>query len=389
MINPRMILLVVGLVATIAALTMIGSLFETNDAGYVQIKQAAGSGDMSVRLEPGVYPQMFAGITTYQISDVYDFNGSDNGIHVQFNDGSNGTVGGQIKFRLPVEEQGMLRIHQDFKSYDAVKYDLVRQIVTSALRQTASMFPPEEVYSTRRSDFIQLVNEQIKFGIYATTFTEQMRRDEDGSNFMYRAVTVRRNKDGAPIIAEPSTFKRYNIELIQLVINDIQFDEKTNELIAERKKADQQKVVAKANAERAKQDAITAEEQGKANVALAEAEALVEKKKAVIAAEKEKEVAAQQALQAEEQKKAIIAKGEAEAEAARLKVAAGLTPLDKANIEKETAIGVAEKLSKVVFPKMMVLGGGNGNTPLNPFDAVGLESFIRISNGITTSAKQE
>jgi len=389
MINPRIALMVVGAFATIMTLTMVGSLFETNDAGYVQIKQEAGSGNMSVRLDPGVYPQMFAGITTYQISDVYDFNG-DAAINVQFNDGSNGTVGGQIKFRLPVEEQMMLRIHQDFKSYDAVKADLVRQIVTSALRQTASMFPPEEVYSTRRSDFIQLVNEQIKFGIYATTFTEQMRRDEDGSNFMYRAVSVRRNAEGKPIIAEPSTFKRYGIELIQLVINDIQFDEKTNELIAERKKADQQKVVAKANAERAKQDAITAEEQGKANVALAEAEALVEKKKAVIAAEKEKEVAAQQALQAEEQKKAIIAKGEAEAEAARLKVAAGLTPLDKANIEKETAIGVAEKLSKIQFPQMMVLGGGGNNTsPLNPFDAVGLKSFIDISNGITEATKQE
>lgn len=389
MINPRYILLGVGLFATIMALTMIGSLFETNDAGYVQIKQEAGSGDMSVRLDPGVYPQMFAGITTYQISDVYDFNGQDNGIHVQFNDGSNGTVGGQIKFRLPVEQDAMLRIHQDFKSYDAVKADLVRQIVTSALRQTASMFPPEEVYSTRRSDFIQLVNEQIKFGIYATTFTEQMRRDEDGSNFMYRAVTVRRTEDGKPLIAEPSTFQRYKVDLIQLVINDIQFDEKTNELIAERKKADQQKVVAKANAERAKQDAITAEEQGKANVALAEAEALVEKKKAVIAAEKEKEVAEQGALKALEQKKAIIAKGEAEAEAARLKVAAGLTPLDKATIEKETAIGVAEKLSKVQFPQMMVLGGGGNNSPLNPFDAVGLKSFIDISNGITEATKQE
>lgn len=388
--NPRLILTVVGFVVTIATLGMLGSLFETNDAGYVQVKQAAGSGTMSVRTEPGVYSQMFAGITTYQISDVYDFNGRDDAIHVQFNDGSNGIVGGQIKYRLPVEEEGMLRIHQDFKSYSAVKSDLVRQIVTSALRQTASMFPPEEVYSTRRSDFIQLVNEQIKFGIYATTFTEQLRRDEDGSNFMHRAVTVRRNEDGAPIIAEPSTFQRYKVELIQLVINDIQFDEKTNELISKRKEADQQKVVAKSNAERAKQDAITAEEQGKANVALAEAEALVEKKRAVIAAEKEKEVAEQNALKAIEEAKATIAKGEAEAEAARLKVSAGLTPLDKANIEKETAIGVAEKLAAVRFPQMMVIGGGaNGAGPLNPFDAVGLKSFIDISQGITNSAKQK
>ncbi len=373
----------VGLVFAAIILTCSAYLFETNNAGYIQVKQAAGTGTLSVRTEPGTYVQMFANITTYKISDVYDFNDNSERINVQFNDGSNGSVGGQIKFRLPTD---IIAIHKDFRSYEAVKSDLVRQIVISSLRQTASMFPPEEVYSTRRSDFIQLVNEQIKNGIYATVFTEQLRKDEDGSNFMYRAVTVRRNEQGLPLVSEQSTFKRYGVDLIQLVINDIQFDEKTNELISKRKEADQQKVVAKSNAERAKQDTITAEEQGKANVALAEAEALVEKKRAVIAAEKEKEVAAQQALQAEEQKKAIIAKGEAEAEAARLKVAAGLTPLDKAMIDKETAIGVAEKLAKVQFPQMMVIGGGGSNqSALNPFDAVGLKSFIDISKELANA----
>ncbi len=141
--------------------------------------------------------------------------------------------------------------------------------------------------------------------------------------------------------------------------------------------------MAKATAERAKQDAITTAEQGKAKVAQAEAEALVLKKTAVINAEKEREVATQNALKAEEEKKAIIAKGQADAEAARLKVAAGLTPLDKANIDKETAIGVAEKLAQVKFPEMMVIGGGaNGQGPLNPFDAVGLQSFIDISKSM-------
>lgn len=40
MFNPRIVLLGVGFVATVFTVSMIGSLFETNDAGYVQIKQA-------------------------------------------------------------------------------------------------------------------------------------------------------------------------------------------------------------------------------------------------------------------------------------------------------------------------------------------------------------
>lgn len=382
-IAKQVTLIVIGIVAIIVLATA-SQLFEVNHAGYVQVKQDAVDGDMSVRLEPGMYQQMFANVHTYKVSDIYDFHSKEEQINVRFNDAATAQISGQIKYRLPMLPEGILKIHQDFRSDDAVHNDLIRQVVAAALKQTATLFGAEEVYSTRRSDFIYLVNEQIKNGIYATTYTEVMKKDEDGNNFIKRTVMVRNNAEGQPIISEESAFKRYDIELIQLVVNDIDFDAKTEELIAKRKEADQEKVVSKARAERAKQDAITAEEQGKANVATAEAEALVVKKKAVIEAEKLKEVAAQQALQAEEEKKAIIFRGQAEAEAAKLKVAAGLTPLDKATIDKETAIGVAAELAKVKLPGLMVIGGDGKGGQVNPFDAVGLESLIRISKGMTS-----
>lgn len=369
------------------ALIVLGlssQLFEDNSAGYVQVKQAAATGEMSVRLNPGMYAQMFGTITEYKISDVYDFHNKEEQIDVRFNDAATAKISGQIKYKMPMKQDAILLIHQDFRSYEAVQRDLIRQVVAAALKQTATLFGAEEVYSTRRADFIYLVNEQIKNGLYATTYTEVVKKDEDGNNFIKRTVAVRTKEDGTPIISERSAFDRYDIELIQLVVNDIDFDQKTEELIAKRKEADQEKVVAKAKAERAKQDAITAEEQGKANVALAEAEALVIKKKAVIEAEKLKEIAAQQALQADEEKKRDIARGQGEAEAARLKVAAGLTPLEKATIEKETAIGVAEKLAQVKLPETLVIGGNGQSTPLNPFDAVGLESFMRLSKKMSS-----
>lgn len=379
------IYIAVSVIAVIVLLSLSSMLFETNMAGYVQVKQAAGTGSMSVRTEPGVYPQMFSSIYTYKISDVYDFN--DEQISVRFQDSATANISGQIKYRLPATEADILQIHQDFRSDAAVTSDLIRQVVSAAIKQTATLFDAEEVYSTRRSDFIRLVNEQIKYGIYATTFTEKLALDENGNKFIQRTVVPKVGEDGRPLISERSAFDRYKIDVVQLVINDIDFDEKTDELIAKRKEAEQEQVVAKATAERAKQDAITVAEQGKAKVASAEAEALVAKKTAVINAEKEKEVAEQEALKAIEEKKAIIARGEAEAESARLKVAAGLTPLDKANIEKETAIGVAEKLSKVQFPQMMVIGGSGNQGPLNPFDAVGLKSFIDISQQLSEAGK--
>ena len=385
--TPTRIFALVCVVILTICLILSTSLFETNDAGYVQVKQAAGTGQMSVRTQPGVYSQMFADIHTYKISDVYDFNRPEEAISVRFQDSATAALTGQIKYKLPMDEKSILLIHQDFRSDEAVTNQLIRQVVAAAIKQTATLFDAEEVYSTRRSDFIQLVNEQIKYGIYATTYSEKLALDENGNKFIQRTVVPRLNPQNQPIISEVSPFKRYNVELVQLVINDIDFDEQTTALIAKRKEAEQQQVVAKATAERAKQDTITTQEQGKARVAEAEAAALVEKKTAVINAEREKEVAEQNALKAVEEKKAIIARGEAEAEANRLKVQAGLTPQEAAEYEMKTSIGVAEKLASVRFPQMLIIGGSQERGPMNPFDAVGLESFRRISKEMSEGAK--
>lgn len=364
------------------ALTLASELIEVNHAGYVQIKQSAVDGNMDVVMTPGMYPRMFSAINEYKISDVYDFNDKNDAITVRFNDAATATITGQIKYRLPMAKDKLLQIHQDFRSYAAVQSDLVRQVVAAALKQTATLFRAEEVYSTRRSDFINLVNDQIRDGIYATTYAEAYVKDEDGNQSIKRTVSVKLDATGKPSVSEESTFRRYNIEVIQLVINDVEFDEKTNDLIKARKEAEQQRVVAKANAERAKQDALTAEAEGRANVARAEAEANVIKEKAVVAAQQETEVSHQRALQAEQDKLATISKGEADAEAATLKVKAGLSPLDKANIEKDTAIGVAHELAQIQLPRLMVMGGAGTGGAVNPFEAVGLESFIRISKGM-------
>ena len=101
----------------------------------------------------------------------------------------------------------------------------------------------------------------------------------------------------------------------------------------------------------------------------------------VTKAEQAYEVARLQALEAKEIAKKIREQGEAEAHAARLKVAAGLTPLEAATIEKETTIGVAQALagSQVRWvPEVMVVGG-NGNNAANPMDAVGLNMLLEIA----------
>lgn len=388
----NILMIVVGFIALIIVWCLSSNIFENNSAGHVQVIQGSTSGKLSVRTEPGMYLQLFDNITTYQVSDVYDFNTKEERLKVRFGDASTADISGQIKYRLPSSADAVLRIHTDFRSAQAIHNDLVKQVVASVLKQSSTYFRAEEVYSTRRADFVDLINDQIRNGIYATTYREEWVQDteeETNKRVLIKRVETQIDKEGKPIISEVSSFKNYGIELVQLVINDIDFDDATEKLIASRKDSEQKRVVARAEAETAKQNAITAQEQGKADVAKAEAEALVLAKKEVVEAEKNTKVAMQKALQAEEEKKAIIARGEANAAAAKLAVAAGLTPKEKAEIEMQTAIEVAKALANVKFPGVMVMGGQDASGgKVNPFDAIGLESLMKINRDFINSGKQ-
>jgi regulator of protease activity HflC (stomatin/prohibitin superfamily) len=370
-------------VSIVIAAVAAGQIFEQLEAGTYHVKQDYISGNLSVINDPGVYLQMFAKIHEYPVADTYDFSTPENAITVRFNDASVAKIHGQIKYTLPSHPDAQLQLHQQTRSYEAVKKSLIRQVVDASLRQSATHFGAEDVYSIRRGDFIDLTRDQIKDGIYATTFSEFKENDVDGNSRIVRQVSIKDDEAGNPIITEPSVFKTYQMGIIQLTIQDIDFDERTDELIAKRKEAEQQEIVAKADAKRAKQDAIKAREEGKAKIATVEAAALAEKATAVINAEREKEVAEQEAMKALEDEKKIKAIGRAESEAARMKVAAGLSPLEKAQIDKETAIGVAAELAKIKLPQTMVLGGNGQQSPLNPFDAVGLQSFMNITKDIS------
>lgn len=396
--NPKRIFAALaGGLGLIVLLSTAGSLLETNNAGYYQVKQAAFSGHLSVRTEPGTYWQGFGGITTYLVSDEYyfskhdadgDSHATDGPIKVRFNDGGTADISGVIKFRLSTKETDQLLLHNDFKNYSSVKHSLLRQVVTEAVQQTANLMRAEDSYSTRRSEFAALSEEQVQRGVFETVGIVQRLKDTEGNEFVDTSVNLK-IVNGRPAVRKTSPLPRYNIEVLQFVIKDIDFDDTIEKLIEQKKLAEQQKVVARANAEKAKQDAITAREQGEAKVAVAKAEEEVKKIQAVVAAQKEFEVSVFARKQAAEQAASVTLKGEADAKIAKLKVSAGLTPLEKATIAKETSIGVAAELAKVQFPSMMVIGGSSNGHALNPFDAVGLKSMIEISNQLSKESEKK
>lgn len=399
----KLFIIAIAVIVLFVGGTTMSSIVETNESGFYQVKQAAMSGDMSVRSTPGMYGQMFGKIWDYKISDMNYFSTSDldggSGeaaapIKVRFNDGGTALISGSIKFKLSLKEDNQLTLHEDFKSHAAVQADLVRQTLTEALMQSATLMKAEESYSTRRSEFTTLAEMQIKHGIYETISEELIKTNAEGTEFLVTEVRVKTDKDGNPIIRKSSPFVRYNIEVLQFVIKDIDFDETIDNLIAKKKEAEQQRIVAQANAEKAKQDAITAEEQGKAEIAKATAKAEVEKATqvtnaeklaavAIINGEQELKVAELNAETAIAEAKANLAIQRAEAEGAALKVRAGLTPQEAAEFKKDTAIGVARELAKLNVPEIFIAGGTGAGA--DPFTAVGLQAMIDITDKMATA----
>lgn len=137
----------------------------------------------------------------------------------------------------------------------------------------------------------------------------------------------------------------------------------------------------KAKAAAAVQEAIRAEEEGKAKAAQAKWAQETVKATEVTKAEQEKEVSRLAAEKAEFDKKKVIAQGEAEAAANRAKVAAGLTPQERAEWDYKTKVGVAEAIAKVTLPKIVTTSGsGNSNQAM---DAMGLKMLIDVADKLS------
>ena len=100
------------------------SIFETNKAGYFQVKQAFITGKMTVKLTAGTYFQWFGDISTYKnvatvgIGESHRGDGSADidAVSVIFNDGSKATISGLIRVKLPSTPESAIHLKNEYAS---------------------------------------------------------------------------------------------------------------------------------------------------------------------------------------------------------------------------------------------------------------------------------
>ena len=298
-------------VLAIFCISFIGSIVEDVPNEEIVVNQVPITGEMEVWSQPGMYFQEFGNTTHYFKTQQLWFGSENNGepIPVIFNDASDGMIYGSLRVKLPTDKEHMLRIQTDYNGMDRLMNDLVRPTVTKVIYASGPLMSAFESYAEKKNDLIEHITDQLNNGVYKTTVHEIETTDPltgEIKKTKVAALIPDENAAGGYRRSEKSPFAYYGLEISQVAVSRIAYSQKVNDQIAQQ------------------QEAIRAEEEGKAAAAKARWEQEKLKATAVTQAEQEREVSRLAAEKAEYEKKRIIAEGQAEAEANRLKVAAGL-----------------------------------------------------------------
>lgn len=386
MFSFRRIFAIIIAAIAVFCLASLGKIGEDVKNETIVVNQFPFTGNMEYWTTPGYHWQWFGKTTTYYKTSQLWF-GSDNEegrqmgnpIPVIFNDASDGMIYGSLRVKLPTETKYLERIQTDYNGMDRLMQDLVRPTVTKVIYASGPLMSAFESYAEKKNDLIEYVTDQLNNGVYKTTVKQIEVIDQfsgEKKSVKVASLIIDEDAPGGYARSESSPFAYYGLEIGQVAVSKIGYSQKVMQQIAQQQEANMLVATSKSKSLAAQQETIRIAEEGKAAAEKAKWEQEKIKVVAVTKANQEYEVSRLEALKANEIAKKVKAEGEAQAAAARAKVSAGLEPEVKARIEKETKIGVAEALSKIQLPKVVMTGGTNtGNSAM---DAMGLKMMTDL-----------
>ncbi|NJC27515.1 hypothetical protein [Neolewinella antarctica] len=385
-ITTKQILLIAGFFLIVLA-SLAFNPFSVNDQGYRTVVQGI-NGVETVRFKTGMYwagffskTTTYADVVTVQVerlekrkSDISYFSEP---IRCQFADGTYANqVGYSVKWKLPNNDERMLAIHKDYREQSRLAASLADYSKECA-NYSFQLMDSERHYSGGKSELAEAFKFQLRNGQYIIDQQEKVRIDtSSGEKIRSYENNPRTNADGTFILAK-SDVQQYDIIPNFVAITLVEYESVVNEKLKAKVEQSTREAIAKQELVTAQQEALTAEMRGRQKVAEVRATEEAAKIEAEIRAQAQTAVSKEQALQAKFQADKALAEGKASAEVARLKVSAGLSPLEKAQIEKDTRIGVAAELAKVKVPQI-VIGGGSGGQGADAMDAIGVNMLLEV-----------
>lgn len=308
-----------------------------------------------------------------------------NGVPIRFIDQVTGTAKFAVRFQMPSDEESFLEIAKKFRSMRNLVDNTLIPTLEEQTKNTGYMFAAQDYISGEAQLFKQTLEEQLKGGgyqvikselrdtIYSDVLDPASRQIKE-INTTYKVTKV--EKGGIPVRI-PHEITENNIQVSQVIVQDVDPEPKFKERLEKQRDESAKRQLAQQETETAKAEQLKILAQGE-NL---KAQERVDKEKEQISQVIDFET--QKAIEQQKLETAKIALETAQIEAKRIKemadakayenaklVQAGLTPQEKAQIDKEKAIGVAEQLKELKMPTYMIVGGSNGGKDLNLIESL-------------------
>ncbi len=363
-------------VAILFVLMFFGKIIENVGADEIIINQVPITGTLNYWTVQGWEAQKFGEVTRYDksfqmwFSEKSDQGDSDDqSIKIVFNDAGMGWISGSARLVMPKDKKHLKLIHTEFGSMSDLKHELIDPTITKVVFSSGPLMSSFESYAVKKNDLIRFIEDQLKYGIYKTVSKEVKKIDElSGKEKTVTVASLVPGKDypGGYARQEEAPFTKYGIEIRAVAVENIRYENKIMTQIASQQKALMAVQTAIADAKKAKQDAIKAAENGKAEYQVAKWAQEKINAKEIAKAEKGKKVAKLDMEKAAFQKRADILFGQGIAEKKKLIMSAdgALTKKLEAYIKVNEMYASAIKDYKGNWVPNIIMGG-NGKGSAN------------------------
>jgi len=387
---------------------MIPYLFFYSQPGYQYVLINPFTGNKHAVMSEGVKPRFFAKIIEMQKfidvkvvpvnkegtplidkSILDEIEGVMVPISVRFIDQVTATGFVSVRFQLPQVEEDFIKLAIKFRSSTNLVYNTLIPTIRAQLKQTGFMFSAQDYISGEAQGFRQTFEEMLKGGTFKvektsyndTIMSPIINNDEQrviaDIQTRYR-VEKMLDKNGVPIrIAHEITENKVIVS--QVIVDKISLEstfkkrlEKQRDESAKRQLEQQKIETAKAAQSRIKAEGERDKTQERATQEVAQVKTLI-KIETKLKQEKTNKQLAEIAYETKKLKaKAQKVTADAQSYENRKLQNAGLTPLDKARIDKEKSIGVAAEWAKLTLPVTMTLinSGSSGGKELSVIESL-------------------
>jgi hypothetical protein len=294
------------------------------------------------------------------------------GIGITFIDRVGAAVKVSVRMKIPQDPETFRQVAESYRNPQNLIYNTLIPTIKEQISNTGYMYAAQDYISGAATDFRQAVDDQLKYGGYATQRIEfndtlysaiQDAGPRTIKEINTRYKIIRKTDANGKLIRIPHEITKNNILVTQVIVDEVYAEsafkqrlEAQRDISAQKRiemekietaKAEQQRIIAEGERDKARERVEQEKEQVKQLIAI-ETQLKQESTRKQLA-----EISLQTArLEADQ----MLLRERAQAEANRLKVAAGLTPQEKAQIQKDIAIGVSQNLANLKLPQVYIEG---------------------------------